>query len=65
MLLTLSRFETKHPVVFRCLEYSKSFKFELFSSNFANKTVFAENFAAWISVGMPENLMWQVVMCWA
>ena len=27
----------------RCLQYSKSFKFELFGSNFAMKTVFAEN----------------------
>ena len=39
-------------LTFRCLEYSKSFKFELFWSNFAIKTVFAENFAAWISVYM-------------
>ena len=37
-------------LAFRCLEYSTSFKFELFWSNFANKTVFAESFAAWISV---------------
>ena len=37
-------------LVFRCVEYSKSFKFELFRSNFAIKTVFAENLANWISV---------------
>ena len=37
-------------LAFRHLEYSKLFKFELFWSNFAIKTVFAETFAAWISV---------------
>ena len=42
-------------LAFRCLEYSKSFKFELFWSNFAIKTVFAEKFAAWISSVYVEN----------
>ena len=37
-------------LAFRYLEYSKSFKFELFWSNFAIKTFFAENLAKWISV---------------
>ena len=37
-------------LAFRCLDCSKSFKFELFWSNFAIKTIFAENLAKWISV---------------
>ena len=42
-------------LTFRCLEYSKSFKFESFGSNFAIKNIFAENFANWISVNCkPE-----------
>ena len=47
-------------LTFRCLEYSKSFKFESFGSNFAIKNIFAENFANWISVIMVEFLlMWK------
>ena len=37
-------------LAFRCLDCSKSFKFELFWSNFAIKTIFAENLAKQISV---------------
>ena len=37
-------------LAFRYLEYSKSFKFELFWNNFVIKTIFAENLAKWISV---------------
>ena len=43
-------------LAFRYLEYSKSFKFELFWSNFAIKTIFAENLAKWISVNCWNNL---------
>ena len=37
-------------LTFRCLEHSKSFKFESFWSYFAIKKIFAENFANRISV---------------
>ena len=49
-------------LAFRYLEYSKSFKFELFWSNFVNKTIFAENLAKWISVNCEEEFRSRVAV---
>ena len=48
-------------LAFRCLDCSKSFKFELFWSNFAIKTIFAENLAKWISVKGDFRLYFELV----
>ena len=41
-------------LTFRYLEHSKSIKFELFWSNFAIKTIFAENLAKWMNVNRAD-----------